>query len=50
MNWRREWQDVRWTFLGYPPGHRWHEANPLLRYYPLAVTSLVVGLLARACA
>ena len=44
---RREWvQPVGRELLGrYPPGHPYHQDNPILRFYPLAMTALFVGMI-----
>lgn len=44
---RREWcQPLVRELLGrYPPGHPYHQDNPILRFYPLAMTTLFVGMI-----
>jgi hypothetical protein len=42
---RREWWDpARRDLMGaYPPGHRYYQENPIIRFYPLAMTVLFGG-------
>lgn len=47
---RELWEPFMTEMLGrYPPGHRYHQDNPLLRYYPAAMTLLFVGGLVVGC-
>lgn len=41
----REWWEpcVREMLGRYPRGHPYHQDNPLIRYYPLAMTALFVA-------
>jgi hypothetical protein len=42
---RREfWEPARRELLGlYPPGHPYYQENPIVRFYPMVMTVLVVG-------
>lgn len=44
---RREiWEPMKDELLGrYPPGHPYHQENPLIRYYPLTMTVAFIGML-----